>query len=250
MGENALFGGVFAGLVYFAVGIRLIHLSWRSLRSPELILGLSLLMWSVSYAWWQVPIIAADRPLAQPLFFPARVFDHAGMLCFAYFVRVVFRKRDRWAGALVIAIAIAFACGIAGSIAMGDWEAMRPLENPWWWLGWGATFVPLIWITLEGFSGYSDLRRRVRLGLCDPIDCHRMLLWGALGVVWTAYTWSFAYQTLDVEANRQWSAALERAFSALDAAGVAIIWLVFFPPRFYRAWIGGSERFAPTREAR
>ena len=146
--------------------------------------------------------------------------------------------------------AVPVGTSIAGSIAVGDWEVMRPLENPWWWLGWIATFVPLIWITVEGLSGYSDLRRRVRLGLCDPIDCHRMLLWGALGVVWTVYTWALAYQTLDVETNRQWSAALERAFSALDAAGVAIIWLIFFPPRFYRAWIGASRSGTGNRRSR
>ena len=49
MEEHAYLGGLIAGLVYFAAGVRLIRLSWKSQKSPELMLGASFVLWGLSY---------------------------------------------------------------------------------------------------------------------------------------------------------------------------------------------------------
>jgi len=44
MEEKAVLGGVIAGLVSFIVGVRLIRTSWRSQKSPEFLLGVTLFL--------------------------------------------------------------------------------------------------------------------------------------------------------------------------------------------------------------
>ena len=44
MEESGYLGGVLSGLICFIAGARLIRLSWRSQKSPELLLGSSLLL--------------------------------------------------------------------------------------------------------------------------------------------------------------------------------------------------------------
>jgi hypothetical protein len=249
MEESAILGGVVAGLFYFIAGVRLILLSWRSQKSPEFLLGMSLFLWGLSYFCWQIPIATANQPLTQPLFFASRILTHIGTLFFANFVWIAFRNRARWAKYFVFAIAIGMFAGVAGSIAGGDWEGMQPLNNPWWWVDWTAGFVSMSWVGVEGFIAYAKARRRVQLGLCDPLARNRFLIWGITGLVWTVYSWILLYQTIEFEINGTWSIAIDRANGAVEATGVALVWLIYFPPRFYRRWIACAAPAAQPAEA-
>jgi len=249
MEENAYLGGVVAGVVYFAAAVRLIRLSWRSQKSPELMLGLALFLWGFSYVCWQIPIATAHQPLTQPLFFMGRIFTHAGTIFFALFVRIVFRNQSRWAKTLVYAIALSLFVGVVGSIGEGDWEGIRPISNAWWWLDWSGGTVAMIWISLEGFIEYPKARKRMQLGRCDSLACNRFLLWGIVGIVWTAYNGVLLWQTADFESNQVWSMTVDRMNGGIEATGVAIVWLIFFPPRFYQRWIAGAAPAAQAEEA-
>jgi hypothetical protein len=249
MEESAYLGGVLAGLVSLIVGVRLIRLSLRSQKSPEFLLGMTFFLWGLAYACWQIPIAAANQPLAQPLFFAGRIFTCAATIFFASFISIEFRSQARWAKALVFAIAIGAFAGIAGSFAVGDWEGIRPLSNPWWWADWAVAFVALGWVGVEGFINYLNARQRVRLGLCDPLACNRYLLWGFTGVIWTVFYGMVAYQNIEFETQQTWSAAMDRANSAADITGVALVWLIFFPPHFYQRWIAGGAPAAQPEEA-
>jgi hypothetical protein len=249
MEEYAFLGDVVAGLVYFIAGVRLIHLSWRSQKSPEFLLGMSLFLWGFSYICWKIPIATADQPLTQPLFFASRVLTHVGTIFFANFVWIAFRSRARWAKYLVFAIAIGLFAGVAGSIAVGDWEGIRPLSNPWWWVDWAAGFVAMSWVGVEGFINYLNARQRVRLGLCDPLVCNRYLLWGITGIVWAVFYGMVVFQHIEFETREVWSIAMDRACSVADITGVALVCFICFPPRFYRRWIAGAAPAAQPEEA-
>jgi hypothetical protein len=249
MDENAFCGGVVAGLACLIAGVRLIRLSCRSLNPPEFLLGLSFLLWGLAYACWQIPIATAGQPLTQPLFFAGRVFTCAATIFFASFVWTEFRNEVRWAKYLVFAIAFGMFAGVAGSIAVGDWEGIRPLSNPWWWADWAAAFVALSWVGVEGFINYSNARQRVRLGLCDPLACNRYLIWGITGIIWAAFYGMVALQNIEFETLEVWSSAMDRVNSAIDITGVALVWLIFFPPHFYRRWIAGDASAAHPEEA-
>jgi hypothetical protein len=49
MEENAYIGGAIAGLFYLIAGIRLFRLSLRTGEAPERLLGVTFLVWSLSY---------------------------------------------------------------------------------------------------------------------------------------------------------------------------------------------------------
>jgi hypothetical protein len=249
MEESAFLGGVIAGLVSFTVGVRLIRLSWRSQKTPEFLLGMTLFLWGLAYACWQIPVATANQPLTQPLFFAGRVFTCVATIFFAIFTRIVFRSQARWAKALVFAIAIAVFAGIAGSFAVGDSEGVRPLSDPWWWADWAAALVAMSWVGVEGFINYLNARQRVRLGLCDPLVCNRYLLWGITGTVWAVFYGIVVVQHIEFETHEVWSVAMDRAGSAADITGVALVWLICLPPRFYRRWIAGTAPAAEPEEA-
>ncbi len=95
MEENGYLGGMLSGVVCFIAGVWLLRLSWRSQKSPELLLGVSFLLWGLSYLCWQIPIAAASQPLTEPLFFAGRVLTDAAMIVFANFIWIAFRSQAR-----------------------------------------------------------------------------------------------------------------------------------------------------------
>jgi len=249
MEESGYVGGMLSGLACFIAGVRLIRLSWRSQKSPELLLGVSFLLWGLSYLCWQIPIATANQPLTQPLFFAGRALTDTAMIVFANFIWIAFRSRASWAKFLVFAIAISEFAGVAGSVGMRDWEGVRPLSNPWWWVDWAAGMVTMVWIGVEGTIHYWNARSRVRLGLCDPLVCNRYLLWGITGIAWTAVWGLGAYQNVGFETQRVWSSAIGRAAGTLDITGVALVLIICFPPRFYQRWIAGASPAPEPEEA-
>ena len=249
MEDSAFIGGTIAGLCYFVAGISLIRLSWRSQRPPDVLIGMGFLLWGVSYACWQIPIATPNQPLTQPLFFAGRIFTHAGTIFFAAFTWTEFRNQSHWAKWLVFAIAVTLIAGVAGSVFIGDWEGIRPISNTWWWVEWTASLVAMTWVGVEGFIEYPKARQRVRLGLCEPLVCNRFLLWGITGIVSAVYSRVLLSYTTAFEADGFWSTTLDRASGALEVTTVALVCLIYFPPRFYQRWFAGAAPAAEPEEA-
>jgi len=42
---------------------------------------------------------------------------------------------------------------------------------------------------------------------------------------------------------------MDRASGTLDITGVALVWLICFPPRFYQRWIAGASPATEPEEA-
>jgi hypothetical protein len=246
MEGTAYIGGAIAGLFYLIAGIRLVRLSIKTGEAPERLLGVTFLVWSLSYLAWQLPIALANDWMALQLFFAGRVLEDVGTITFALFLRLVFRNQERWASWLVVGVAVCAIVGVIGSASVGDWEALRPLSNPWWWLETVAFPITVVWMGAEGFHHYRMARQRLRLGLCEPLICNRYLLWGLTGVSWTVYQFAMIAQQVGYERTQVWSSSADAAIGAVEFGAIALISLVFFPPAFYRRWI---ERVSPAAEA-
>jgi hypothetical protein len=245
MEDNAYIGGSIAELVFLIAGIRLARLSVRTSEAPERLLGAAFLVWSLSYLFWQLPIaLGNESSLATPLFFISRLASDAGTLIFALFIRVVFRKQERWAVWLVAIVALCAVFGIVGSLSVGDWESTRPLSNPWYWVEMGCGGIVSVWMGAEGVSQYIRSRQRLRLGLCEPLACNRYLLWSLTAVTWLILDVVVIANDVTFELTRVWLASLDILLGSLEFGGIALIWLVFFPPRFYRRWISDAASTA------
>jgi hypothetical protein len=248
MEDNAYIGGAIAGLVYLVAGFRLVRLSFQTREAPERLLGVTFLVWSVSYLFWQLGIALGNESLVTPFMFIGHLTNEAGDLTFLLFMRIVFRSVDRWALWFVMGLALCTLIGLGGSVWVGDWESTRPLSNPFYWAEIVVGTGLVVWIAAEGLHHYRMARQRLRLGLCDPLVCNRYLLWGLTGVVWFFIDALVIVNDVSFELTGVWPATLDIAIGASELGAIALIWLVFFPPRFYQRWIGDAAGTARVGE--
>jgi len=233
-----------SGLVYLAVGIRLIQLSRRTNRSPERLLGLSFVLWSANYLVYDIPCLFLEESAAVAFYFVARLALDLGILLFAMFIWKVFRSEERWGGWLVAGIGACLLAGIGGSVWIGDWEGMLPISNPWFWPAWLAALIAYVWMIAEGFHHHRRSRQRQRLGLCDAMTCDRFLLWAIAGAIWLLVHWMTVYQYIEYETTQEWGAFMGTLVGFFEVVPVVVIWFVFYPPAFYRDWV--NRRYAPV----
>jgi len=236
-------GDGIACAVYVFVGVRLYRLSRRTGQFPELLIGASFLLWAASYLFYDVPYAIHRSEQRVPAYcaYSSVLTLALGNVAFALFIRSVFRPHSRWATALVVAIALCVVLGLAGTAWRGDWEGIDLIANPGYWLDYFATFAPAVWMTAEGVGHYGRARRRLKLGLCEPLDCHRFLLWGVAGALFTILEGITTASDFVNALTGSWSDSLTFGVALFEVAPVAVIWFVFFPPLFYRRWIGGAN---------
>jgi hypothetical protein len=232
-------GYSFAGLVHLIVGVRLFALSVRNAQTPDRLLSVAFLFWALSYLLYDIPYaFFLDETLIPPLFLFGSMFTlYLGTIIFAVFTRAVFRNQERWALWLVAGMVGCLIVGVAGSVWVGDWGGEYPLSHPWWWVTRVGSAAPYVWMGAEGFAQYVKARRRRQLGLCAPQVCNRFLLWGLAGALWVILELVNGAEYIVYESTGQWSDSLSLLSGSLEAIPSGMIWLVFFPPTFYRNWI-------------
>jgi len=249
MGDNAYIGGVIVGLGYLATGIRLYRSSLQTRKAPERIISVALLLWGLAYVCWQLPLVIRDESLFRPLYIVGRFLTDAGTITSLFFIRMVFRPSSSFAIVLIAGITAGLVIGVAGSGWVGDWEAIYPLSNPWWWLEWAVITVSVAWLGVEGFHRYRMEQVRREFGLCDAMARNRFLLWGLTGLFWMVYELAYPIQQIEFDATGSYSASLDAITSSAELIPIICIWLVFFPPTIYQRWIRRSDPHSKTVEA-
>jgi hypothetical protein len=244
MDTSTYIGEILSGVVYLVVGVRLYLLSRRTGHTPEALIAASFLLWMLSYAFWDIPFAFVDSEDLIPTVcsYGSLISLALGNVIFMFFIRAVFRPEARWAMGLVAAVAVSNLVGVAGSAWIGDWEGTNPLANPWYWLEYFGSFAPTIWMGAEGLAQYFKTRKQLKFGLCEPMVCNRFLLWGIAGSFWAILevvvtASDFVYTLTGVR-----SAQLGVGIGILEIVPIAIVWFVFFPPKFYCRWVESGGR--------
>lgn len=243
-----IIGLVSAGLA--ALGVRLLRQSRRSGARPEFWLGLAFSFAGSSA--WLIPLAAHDgvgSELARGLGFTAQAGMTATVSCLVIFTWKVFRadsSRARWLAGTLIAL----------NLLTGFAVLQSGMPLPVGRIGLAIVVtrnISLLWLFLESTRYAQQMRRRVRLGLGDPILANRFVLWS----IWTG---ALACIPLFVLVLRLSGVVMEPVpGEALPAAVRAIVvvlgvggatalgagWLAFFPPAPYRRWI--AARAAAVR---
>jgi hypothetical protein len=239
-----LSGNAIAWLIYLFVAVRLYGLSRRTGQLPEFLIAVTFLLWTLAYLFYDIPYAIArfDEQIPAVFSYGSLIVLALGNVAFAFFIRAVFRPDARWATWLVAAITVIVVAGLAGSAWIGDWEGRNPLANPWYWLDSIGSFTPSVWMGAEGFAHYFKARRRLKLGLCEPMACNRFLLWGIAGALWIFLEAIITLNDLAYAFTGQWSLLLDFGVALFEAVPVTVVWFVFFPPRFYCRWVEGSGK--------
>ena len=232
-------GALFA--VWLVTGVRLMRLAHRTRALPEFVLGLSLLLMAgLGYPLSVVAQFAGEHALLATA--AASLFTNTGTALLFVFTARVFHGASRAAAAavgLAALLLVAQAVGNVGSHAAAGSEAERVAAT----LRWGAGSLALNgaawgWTAFDALRHYALLRRRVRLGLADPVVANRMLLWGLMGagaVACVVVDSLLLY--LGGESGRELGVPLVTAATGLGVSVCMI--LAFWPPAAYLDRIRG-----------
>ena len=213
----------------FVVGGRL---SWTGLRRgsvPEATIGVSFLL--AGGVGTLLMVVSSGAGTAQALMRVAsNAFIDLGIAVLGIFNWRVFRPDRRGAllfAAFVSLLALSFSADLARRAFLDPgprpplWIAADALGRVGMY-GWGA---------YETLRQYSLARRRLQLGLSDPLVANRFLLWG-IGTVAVIGIWLHAYGSELAGVTGNESTYLVVAL--LGGICAAAIWLAFFPPKVYR----------------
>jgi hypothetical protein len=242
MEQHAFIMEATAGAILLIVGARLALLSRQTREVPERLISLAFLLWALGYALYDIPYVftEGDESVAPFFAYTSILAFNVGNVVLAVFIKRVFRKEERWADWLVVAIAICFAVGLAGSAWVGDWEQYDPVGNPGYWPQTVGDYAVPAWMGFEGIAHYLKMRRRLEIGLCTPLACHHFLLWGLAGSLWVSLELVIVLQDFVYLSAGDWSVALAIANGLLELVPIGMIWLIFFAPAGYRRWIDGA----------
>lgn len=235
---NVAFAGMLAGLL--ATGIRLVLAARRTHGLPELTIGVGTLTGALGGILETASIrmveAGGDPHSAFLIQAGARMLYMIGSAFLLIAFWRIYHAPRAWARALavggsvlVLSIGVGWALGGVHSVISGP--DLRGLIFQ------SARAAVYVWGVASGLWYYVQLRKRMRLGLADPVIAQQVLLWAiasgtAIGLTGTimVYQYGLGYSPLDSMAGMTWLAGFG------FAAGTTL-YLAFFPPTFYRQWI-------------
>lgn len=226
--------------VSLVLGVRLLLLARRTRKLPELAIGLNfLLAGALGYGL----LLAAESLRLLPAPWDGRgsfagvTAISLGAAFVALFSRTVFRPTSPTAGFALGALGAWLALGVWGSWVLHVEGVETGIGG---WLGRWAPNLGLLlafgWSSLEPLRFHAMMRRRLRIGMGDPLVANRLLLWGlgtgAIAVV------ALLHLVLQLTGRHELPPSLVGVVSLLVLTTAVCEWLAFFPPRAWR------ERFA------
>jgi hypothetical protein len=222
-----------------AVGMRLLSLARRTRQISELVLGLSLvLMMGIAYP---LMILARNEELiglvsAGILMVVGSAALNASIFLIFLFTWKVFRPDAGWARALAFGCVPLFALHVLAVAYLvttrGGIGAALAETNRSGLLVLALDGVAYAWTAVESWRYHTLLRRRLSLGLADPVLCNRFLLWALMASVTVfGVLANMAFLAGDVDVLRTPLAVLVTAGTGLCQA--ALLYLTFLAPARY-----------------
>jgi len=240
-------------LVVGTIGWRLLALWRRTRQRPELLLGLGLVLTSCV----AIPLAAVGRV-------PGLAESGVGRSCFALgmftiagsqalliaFTQQVFRPGAPWAKAAGIAVTAVVTAAVA-FISFVNFTGVSvaeivPRMRPGTLTLMGSMLVCFAWASAESFAYWRALRRRLALGLADPVVGDRFYLWGLSS---GANTLLLAVM---LHAAATGAVVLRDPFSLTAMAAVGTLmsgawYLTFLAPERYLDWVRRRAASAQPR---
>jgi hypothetical protein len=233
-------GGLAMIAVDAVIGVRLLALARRTRKLPEAALGTAfLLLGAIGY-----PLTTLARRGVIDAAATNELLMGLGLLvqdvaCFAVVLATaaIFRPGSRGARAAIGVAAAWFAASWLGQLATTGFD---PLETgPAYAAGLAARTTAFGWAAAEALRAWLQGRRRLRLGLAEPLVVNRFLLYAlGMGGVFAAFLLFVVGQL--TTPNPSQSGWVLAATGALGVATAVPTWLAFLPPVAWR------RRFAPA----
>jgi hypothetical protein len=228
------------------VGARLLHVGTRDGHPPArwigtylfFAMGLGSILYSIAMAKTVLagaPMTSVDRVL-MALHHIAAIVANFALLTFT---RHVFRPDSALAPFATAAILLMLVVGSLGHALTAD------LDGNFTATAYGTIYLagPVLvnaWAATESLLYYRSMRKRLELGLAEPIEANRFLLWG-LGAGSAAFL--LLFNLVQMKVQHLLGSGLGLALRATSLTLLAVLGLAcaacylcaFFPPRWYVA---------------
>jgi len=229
-----------------AVAFRLLAIHRRSGEAPELLLGLMLLL-SVGLGY---PLTIASGYVAtgtgRLLAALSALAIAAGFSCLFAFTWRVFQRDSAWGRATAgsgiallgaTTVWIWFDLLAGGDLPLGgDASAQTLLES-------GTVMVAYVWTGWESLRYHAMVKRRLQLGMADPVVCNRLMLWGLMGSIATVGVLVNIVPGL-FGVSVVTDPLVLLASSVTGMCQTVLLVLAFSPPRGYLDWVRGAAASA------
>lgn len=238
------------------VGARLLRAGNTSTSLPELSLGvyfvfsafLSSIPQIVVYGSLGQEAISLSATTVRTCLASAVFLMSVGAVGIYLFTWRAFQPDRVWAAALVAAGCV---CLFGGWIleAVTDGFALTILPGSGHWIAWAGRTGAMLWVAIESFRYYAAQRKRLRLGLSDPILANRFLLWA----IWSAtgfltlaadlvarlvYVWMAGTSSeIVIDVIRPLVLVTITITMLLGVSSATTLFLTFFAPARYRDWL-------------
>jgi hypothetical protein len=230
--------GLLITLAVAGLAVRLFRIAWRMRSLPELLVGVHFLLapiaisLSIRVARFDPAHAEAVRATISALF----AIASGALLLFGWRVfrpGLALAKTIACGGILLFAGVWSFELA-TGGYATGTGFGLRAL-----------IFAPYLWVFAESFWYYRRMRRRLRLGLADPVTTNRFLLFaiwtgGVVAIVSLGLTGAALAQLDGGRFSEQElfsNPAILTLTRVLTLPVAVSIWLSFFPPARYCGWL-------------
>jgi hypothetical protein len=225
------------------VGISLLRRAARTRRAPELLIGLGLFMMGPVSQLFTIFAGTGRLPAGEvrpALHAMASLGSASGMSCIFLFVWTVFRPGVGWARVLVaLAIGTVVVANVGAFVSMSQAAPETPSRDVL--RGWGLAMIAMFtlsfgWAAVESGLYYGASRKRLRLGLSDPVTTNRFLLWAIASA--SAFLLGICFMKMQIDGMQITGSLvpslLTMCVSIVTGAGM---YLAFLPPRAYLAWV-------------
>lgn len=168
------------------VGLRMLTLAGKTRKLPELCMGVGL----IAFALAQATRLAfsglgarLDPELALGMYGLMQLSYSVALFGVCLFTVAVFDMRSRWRWALLVGIVTLTLLSrsiqvdlLAPQLLSGAPKLAAPLWEP---LSVATFALAFGWAALESLRYHALMRRRLALGLADPVVTNRFFVWGA-----------------------------------------------------------------------
>jgi hypothetical protein len=237
------------------VAIRLLRLGART-RGPERWLGVYFLfMWFIGfvlataiYLGWSDPKLALPETVRSVLHAIYVATSSFGLYGVFVFTQRVFRPASAVAARAVIAAGAALVIAWVG-YGVTERFHVGVINGAWYWVGFAVRQVGIVWMAVEALLYWAQLRRRMQVGLAEPILVNRFLLWGIWAVTVSMmqlsdpisrfWYWRITGDAVNYhpEIGRPMTMLSLSVTAVLGTVAALMLLLTFFPTPAYRRWL-------------